>query len=127
MNNNLTIDTLSFNLAYSDKSGSKRLEVSRGVNMPTTMTISHQTVIDSKTKSPTRRSVLRFDRTQVVDNGASSASLGDVSAYIVVSVPLGAEVVNTDILAVIQLLISTLQEDDSGLDLMDEIFVNQEQ
>lgn len=126
MNNDLTVDTLAFKLAYSDKTGSKRIETSRGVNLPTTMTVSHQQTVDSATKLPIRRSLLRFDRTQAV-SASETAPLGTVSAYIVVSVPSGTEVEGSDVLAVIQHLISVLQEDDSGLDLMDEIFVNQEQ
>jgi hypothetical protein len=125
MNNDLTIDTLAFKLAYSDKTGSKRIEVSRGATLPTTMSIAHQIVKDSKSGLPARRSVLRFDRTQILDG--SGTLMGDVTAYVVVQAPQGVAVVGSDIVATVQHLISTLQEDDSGLDLMDEIFVNQEQ
>jgi len=125
MNNDLTIDTLSFKLAYSDKTGSKRVDTSRGPTLPTTMSVAHQVVKDSKSSLQARRSVLRFDRTQTVDSTAGIIS--DISAYVVVQVPLGASVLSSDVLAAVQHLISTLQEDDSGLDLMDEIFVNQEQ
>jgi hypothetical protein len=112
-------------LKYSDKSGSVRSEVSRGPNLPTTMTISHQQVTDSKLKVPATRSLLRVDRTQVLDS--TTGLVGDVSAYVVVQVPQGASITSSDILAAIQSLIDVLQEDDSGLDLMDEIFVNREQ
>jgi hypothetical protein len=92
------------------------------------MTVSHQLTTDSQTKKPVRRSLLRFDRTQVLDS--TTGETGVVSAYLVVVVPQGATVASSDIIgagAPVQSLIDTLQEDDSGLDLMDEIFVNQEQ
>jgi hypothetical protein len=127
MNNDLTIDTLSFKLQYSDKTGSKRIDTSRGVTLPTTMSIAHQQIKDSNTGLPARRSVLRFDRNQSLDEVDGITVIGPISAYVVVQIPTGSGVQSSDVLAVIQHLISTLQEDDSGLDLMDEIFINQEQ
>jgi hypothetical protein len=124
MNANLTIDTLSFNQIYSDKSESLRRETSRGANLPTELRISHQDYVDSATKLPGKRSLARFDRTVALSD---TVTVGDVSAYIVVARPNDAAVTATDILAVVQHLVSLLQEDDSGLDLMDEIFVNLEQ
>jgi len=128
MNNDITVGALAFKSQYSDKTGSKRIEVSRGVNLPTTLTINHQVTTNSSTKKLERRSVVRFDRTQVLDT--TTGETGVVSAYIVVVVPQGATVASSDIIgagAPVQSLIDLLQEDDSGLDLMDEIFVNQEQ
>lgn len=123
MNANLTIDTLSFNEVYSDKTGSLRRETSRGVNLPTELKIAHQDYVDSATKLPGKRSLARFDRAVELTDGRSAP----VSAYIVVTHPSDAAIEGSDILAVVQHLISLLQEDDSGLDLMDEIFVNKEQ
>jgi hypothetical protein len=121
MNNDLTIDTLTFALQYSDKSdGSVRREVSRGVNLPTELKIAHSTYVDSATKLPGKRGVARFDRYIELSTG----NVAPVSAYIVVTHPNDADVTSTDILAVINHLVCLLQEDDTGLDLMDEIFVN---
>jgi len=123
MNANLTIDTLTFNQIFSDKAGSLRREVARGVNLPTELKIAHADYTDSATKLPGKRSLARADRFIELSTGI----VAPVSAYIVVTHPTDADVTSTDILAVIQHLITLLQEDDSGLDLMDEIFVNKEQ
>jgi hypothetical protein len=123
MNANLTIDTLSFNQVYSDQAGSLRREVSRGVNLPTELKIAHTDYTDSSTKLKGTRSLVRFDRKVELSTGV----IAPVSAYVVVTRPTDADVTSTDILAVVQHLISLLQEDDTGLDLMDEVFVNGEQ
>lgn len=125
MDNNLTISGLAFKLGFSDKNdGSQRVEISRGVNLPEVMTVKHQIVTDSATKLKTRRSVLRFDRHMVAANGSS---IIPVSAYLVVSVPQDTGIASSDVLAVVERIVNTIQEDDTGLDLADEIFVSQEQ
>jgi hypothetical protein len=123
MNANLTIDTLSFNEVYSDKTGSLRREISRGINLPTELKIAHTDATDSATKLPVKRSLARFDRHVELSDGSTAP----VSAYVVVSHPTDVGVESADITAVVQHLISLLQEDDTGLDLMDEIFLNKEQ
>jgi hypothetical protein len=124
MTADLTVDTLSFKQVYSDKSGSERRESSRGPTLPEVMTIRHQDIVDSTTKLPSKRSVLRLDRYMSL---ATEAVIAPVSAYIVVQTPKSASIASSDVLAAIQRLITVLQEDDSGLDLMDEIFTNYEQ
>jgi len=125
MDNNLTVSTLAFNLRFSDKqAGSERVETSRGVNLPEIMTIRHESYVDSKTKVPGRRSVLRFDRHLEF---SGERGISPVSAYLVVQVPQDTAVQSSDVLAVIERLVNVIQEDDSGLDLADEIFVNQQQ
>jgi hypothetical protein len=124
MTDDLTIDTLSFKLRFSDKKdGSERRETSRGVTLPTVMTIRHQDIIDSATKLPCTRSVLRFDRYVLADNG----QIVPVTSYRVTQVPKVAGVESADVLAVVQHCNTVEQEDDSGLDLMEEIYVNLEQ
>lgn len=124
MDNNLTIDTLVFNLRYSDKSdGSERRETSRGVNLPEIMTVKHRDIVDTKTKKSSTQSVLRFDRMLALSDG----TIAGPEAHIVVTCPKDTNVTSADILAVIQRLVTVLQEDDSGLDLANEIFVNLEQ
>lgn len=123
MTNDLTIDTLVFALQFSDKTGSARREVSRGVNLPTDLKIAHTNYVDSATKLPGKRGVARFDRHIELSTG----KVAPVSAYIVVTHPDDANVESADILAVVNHLIGLLQEDDSGLDLMDEIFVGKQQ
>lgn len=123
MNANITVGSLSFVQQYSDQSGSLRREVSRGAALPTTLKISHSPYVDSATKLPGTRSLLRIDRYQAITGG----SIVPVSAYVVVTRPTDVLVTSVEILAALQSLIDIMQEDDSGLDLMDEIFVNQEQ
>jgi hypothetical protein len=124
MNADLTISTLTFTQAFSDKSaGSERREVSRGVNLPEIMTVRHQEYTDSVTKLKGIRSVLRFDRHMALTAGI----IAPVSAYLVVTVPSDPAIGSSDVLAVVERIAQTIQEDDSGLDLADEIFVNKEQ
>jgi hypothetical protein len=124
MNNDLTISTLSFKLNSLDaQSGSKRTEVSRGVNLPTTMTVRHQEYTDSLTKKKGIRSVLRFDRYLEMADG----SIAPVSAYLVVTAPQDTGVATTDVQAVVEYIVNTIQEDDTGLNLADNLFVNREQ
>lgn len=124
MDNNLTISTLTFNLAYSDKAaGSERRETSRGVNLPEVMTVRHQEYTDSATKLKGVRSVLRFDRHLALTDGR----IAPVSAYLVVTAPSDPNVASSDVLAVVERIVNTIQEDDTGLDLADEIFVSRQQ
>lgn len=123
MNNNLTISTLSFNLSYNDKAGSERREVSRGVNLPETMTIKSQPYVDSATKVEGKRTVLRFDRYVEGTDGKPVA----VSAYLVVAVPTDAAVTSSDVLAVIARINCVLDATSPNLDLGEEIFVTGEQ
>jgi hypothetical protein len=123
MNAALTLGALNYTQQYSEKSGSERREIARGVNLPTVMSIKHQDYVDSATKLPGVRSLVRFDRYQALSDG----SIAPVSAYVVVAHPKDTLVTGTEILAAFQNLIDLLQEDDSGLDLADEIFVNKEQ
>lgn len=124
MNADLTISTLAYKLAFSDKAnGSERREISRGVNLPEVMTIKHQAYTDSSTKLVGRRSVLRFDRHIALTDGR----IVPVSAYLVVAVPSDPNIGSSDVLAVVERIVNTIQEDDTGLDLADEIFVTGEQ
>jgi hypothetical protein len=124
MDSNLSIDTLSFKLAYSDKTGSLRTEVSRGVNLPETLQIRHTPYAATPTQSAGVNSQVRFER---VVESAVEGSLSSVVATLTVRVPSDAGIESTDVTNVIQRLVTLLQEDDSGLDLADEIFVNKEQ
>lgn len=125
MTSDLTLDTLAFKLVYSDKNGSLRRETSRGATLPEELTIRHTTVIDNISKLSTRRSNVKLDRYMSVDGDGNTAP---IVASLTVAVPqAGAAITSSDILAAVQRLITLLQEDDSGLDLMDEIFVNNEQ
>lgn len=124
MNNDLTISTLSFKLRASDiTDGSERREISRGVNLPEVMTIKSQQYVDSSTKLPGKRTVLRFDRYIAGTNGQPII----VSAYLVVAVPSDTAVTSADVLAVISRINGVIDNTAPNLDLADEIFINGEQ
>jgi len=126
MNDNLTVNTLAFNRTWSDQAGSQRREVSRGANLPEIMSVKHTDIIDSATKLPARRSMVRFDRQLALSTGI----IAPVSAYIVVQVPKDTGVVSSDITAVLDRLGSLLAKTsnpDAGLQLGTALFVNCEQ
>jgi hypothetical protein len=123
MNANLTISTLSFEQKYSDATGSLRVETSRGVNLPEKLFIRSQQITDGKTKLPATLTTIVFERHLALTGG----SIGPVSAKLSVVVPQDVLVTSSDVLAVVERYINLLQEDDSGLDLADEIFVGGQQ
>jgi hypothetical protein len=124
MNADLTISTLSFVNQYSDKTGSVRREISRGVSLPEIMQVKHQNYVDSASKRPGRQSALIFEYYKATTDGEI---LPVVRGTLKLQVLTDPAVGSTEILAVLERIISTIQEDDTGLDLGDNIFVNQEQ
>jgi hypothetical protein len=124
MNANLTIDTLAFTQQYSDKTGSLRREVSRGISLPETMQIKHQTYKDSQSGRSGNQSALIFEYYKALADGEI---LPAVRVTLKVQSLTDTAVTSTEILAALSRVISVIQEDDGGLDLADEIFVNLEQ
>jgi hypothetical protein len=124
MNSALTISTLTFTQAYSDKSGSLRREVSRGVNLPELMYIKHQNYTDAATKRPGTQSALIFEYVMALADGTIVPA---IRTTLKVQALVDANVTSALILANIERVVNTIQEDDTGLDLADEIFVNKEQ
>jgi hypothetical protein len=124
MDNNLTIDSLVFAEVFRDKTGSLRRNSSAGVNLPETMQVKHQSYTDSFTKREGTQSVLIFEKTKALSDGTIAVV---ARATLKVQSLKDEAVTATEIQAVLSRVISTIQEDDSGLDLADEIFVNQEQ
>jgi len=124
MNTDLTISTLSFVGSYSDVSGSLRREISRGMNLQERMYIKHQDFVDSKTKRSGKQSALIFE----FDKALADGTIATVArATLKVQTLTDTAVGSTEVLAVLERIINTIQEDDSGLDLGDNIFVNKEQ
>jgi hypothetical protein len=124
MDNNLTVSTLTFNMQYSDKTGSQRRETSRGANLPEIMMVKHQTYKDSLTGRPGRQSALIFEYHKALADGTI---VPVARATLKVQSLVDANVGSAEILAVKERIVHVIQEDDSGLDLAEEIFVNQEQ
>lgn len=123
MNANLTVNALAFVQQYSEKSGSFRQEVSRGMALPTTMKVSHQDYVDSATKLPGKRSVVRFDRHIALTTG----KIAPISVYTVVTHPTDGNVTSAEIESTIACMTNTIQEGNGGLGLGAEIFANKEQ
>lgn len=127
MNADLTINSLVFAQKYNDRdAGSVRTDVSRGVNLPEILTIKNQSYTDSSTKLPGRRTVVRIDR-HVADSGGNIVT--GLECHVVVAVPTSAAVTTADVQATLTRMITLLSGTTvtGGLDLKDEIFVNQEQ
>lgn len=123
MNADLTLSTLTFALTSSDKTGSERREVSRGVNLPEIMRVKHRDYVDSKTKIPGIESVVVVERHVELTDGRIAPVIG----LLKVQVPADANIASADVLAVVERFAQIIQEDDSGLDLADEIFVSKQQ
>jgi hypothetical protein len=125
MNNDLTISTLSFNMVYSDKTGSLRRDTSRGATLPTELLIKHQDYVDSATKQPGKRSVVRLDYYMTMTDGV----IRPVSLYAVCTRPNDPLVTTTILNSIEAMLVNLLHgtSNTSGLDLKDEIFGNREQ
>jgi len=124
MDANLTISSLVFALQYSDKTGSLRRETSRGLNLPETMQVKHQTYTDSATKRLGNQSALIFEFTKALADGEIAVvARATLKVQSLIDTNVGA----TEVQAVLERIIGVIQEDDSGLDLDDEIFVNKEQ
>ncbi len=124
MNQDLTVSALSFKMQYSDKTGSLRRETSRGINLPEIMQIKHQPYKDSATGRPGVQSALIFEYHKATSDGQI---LPVARATLKVQSLVDSNVGSSEILAVVERIVHTIQEDDLGLDLADEIFVNKEQ
>lgn len=125
MNTNLTVSALSFNLVYSDKTGSLRRETSRGATLPTELLVKHQDYIDSTTKKPGKRTVVRLDYYMAMTDGV----IRPVSYYAVCAKPIDPLVTVTITNAIEAMLTNLMHSatNTDGLDLKDEILGNGEQ
>lgn len=127
MDANLTINSLSFVSKYNEKdAGSERREISRGVNLPEILTVKNRDIVISKTKQPARQTTVRLDRL-VAD--ANSNIVEGLAVTVGMIVPTTSAVTTADVQACLTRIITLLSGTTvtGGLDLKDEIFVNQEQ
>lgn len=94
----LEVAGVTYTPIVSDKvTGSLFRDTSLGANLPREVTIRHQEYVDSKTKRPGRRSVLRLDRNVQMSDG----TIAPVSCMIVAMVPKDVNVTNAIIADVI--------------------------
>jgi hypothetical protein len=125
MDNNLTVNGLTFSLIYSDKTGSLRRETSRGASLPTELLIKHQDYVDSATKQPGIRTLIRLDYYMTMTDGV----IRPVSLYEVFTRPTDPLVTVTISNAIEAMMTNIMHSatNTSGLDLKDEILANREQ
>jgi hypothetical protein len=125
MNNNITVSGLAYNLVYSDKAGSLRREIARGATLPTELLIKHQDYVDSATKQPGSRTLVRLDHYMTMTDGV----IRPVSLYLVLARPTDPLVTAAIIEALEAQMVNLLHSatNTSGLDLVTEILANREQ
>lgn len=83
MDANPVINTITFTKTFDEKDGSERRSSARGVNTPDLMVIKHQNYVDSQTKVPGIRHVVRIDRVSQTTEGKKY----NTSCYAVLMVP----------------------------------------
>jgi hypothetical protein len=130
MNNDLTLNALTYTWKYSDKEGSERRNAGLGANLPRILKIAHQETFEGTEKLPSLRSVIRHD--QYVVDGDGNPLPVPVSLYLVQVVPDAADpaAVTTaisDSKIAIRQMISPTGADAGALDLFNEVFVTQAQ
>lgn len=84
MNADLTFNTIVFKKSFDEKDGSERRSTTRGINTPDVLTVKRQDAVQSKSKVPMKRYLVRVDRTDI---DATTAASFITSAYAVVEVP----------------------------------------
>lgn len=129
MNADLTIKTKNVKLVYSDEGGSLRKTATGDIVTVgrLSLTIGHQDYIDSKTKSPGRRHVVRFQQDAVnITTGQPLVAY----AQLTVGRPSDPTITDSDMLAMIdsiRQMIATTSADAAALNLASNIFVTEEQ
>lgn len=123
MNPSLTVNTLTFTQQYSDKTGSARREVSRGVNLPENMYIKHQSFTDSLKREGTQ-SALIFEYVKPLADGTLAVV---ASATLKVRTLADTAVTATEITNVIARIVDVVGAGSGQLNLGTNIFVNKEQ
>lgn len=94
MDDTLTIDTVAYTRVYKATGVPIRRNTALGLSSPRELSISHQASVNSKTKEPSTRSVVRFDFT--VPETSSPTGKSVRSAYLVVDTPQSAASADMD-------------------------------
>jgi hypothetical protein len=110
MTRDLVLNSIGFNYTFDEKGKSVRQSISRGINKPDTMTVQNQDYVDSATKLPGRRYLIRFDRVNI---NATTGERYVTSAYVVYQIPLAAD--GSDSSAVVATLKACIDETTEGL------------
>lgn len=83
MNADLTFNSVVFKKSFDEKGGSERRSTARGINTPDLLIIKKTAYVDSVTKVPGFRYLVRVDYQNVTAEGVTYV----VSAYTVIAVP----------------------------------------
>lgn len=94
MNDALTIDTIEYTRVYKTAGVPIRRNTAAGIQSPKELTISHLNGVNSKTKEPMVRSMVRFDFT--VPETTSPTGKSVRTAYMVVETPQSATSADMD-------------------------------
>jgi len=99
MDPNVTYNSVVFSKSYDNETGSVRQSLARGINTPDKLSIKHMDIIDSETKTASRRHTIRID---AYNQDAASATFKS-DAYLVIDVSAKAST------AQVNLLIATIR------------------
>jgi hypothetical protein len=130
MNANITLNALTYTQRFSDKEGSERRNDSLGANLPRVLSIAHTESNEGRSKTPSRRTLVRHD--QFVPDGDGNPLPVPVSVYLVAVVPSTGDatavgVAISDGTIAIRQLLSGTGADAAALNLATAILSNQEQ
>lgn len=125
MTNDLTISALTYAFGFSESTGSKRTNVSRGANLPDILTVRRQAYVDSKTKLSGIRTAVRIERHLLLSTGI----IAPLTFTSVMAGPSDTGIVSADFDAIVDQMFNLLEgtTNTNGLDLKNEIFVGQQQ
>jgi hypothetical protein len=127
MDNNLTIDALTFAMAFNGPTGSKRINASRGANLPDVLTVRRQPYVDSQTKLAGIRTAVVLERHLALTQNAGI--IAPLRIQVVVAGPTDTGIASSDYDAVVNQMFNLLcgTTNTNGLDLKNEIFVGGQQ
>lgn len=117
----ITKTTKVYDLVFSDKTeGSLYRNTEAGLNLPVDITVKHQRYVDSKTKRPGRRTVVRIDKMIEMSDG----TIAPVSAFIVAMIPEDVNVTTSVVNDVLDIS-NNLHSGHTGFDnIRDSVFLN---
>lgn len=130
MNADITVKAKLFKQTYSDKAGSLRVSTTDGAAFPHSISISHQRLIDGKTKLPMDQSKL-FISTSHKDTGGVNPAAAPFTVQVTarrgtgLNAPTQAEILLG--LEMARQILADTSADASALNLGTNIFVTQEQ
>lgn len=117
---NATISTLSFIHNYTDVDGSLRTEVSRGVNLPETMEVKRQVVLNKALNCNVTETAVIFKAYYT----CSDSTIRPVTATLKLQVPVDSGIDSTEALAPIVRVNGLIDPTSPNLDAATDIFIS---